>query len=73
MSGRESEISEAYEVNPITDLRPVCPNCHAMIHRQVPAYSIDDIKTMLTVVRRIPNTFVWKSLTPIDTKGGPMT
>jgi len=68
-----SEIGEAYEVNPITDLRPVCPNCHAMIHRQVPAYSIDDIKTMLTVVRRIPNTFVWKSLTPIDTKGGPMT
>jgi hypothetical protein len=42
-----SEIGEAYEVNPITDLRPVCPNCHAMIHRQVPAYSIDDIKTML--------------------------
>lgn len=42
-----SEIGEAYEVNPITDLRPVCPNCHAMIHRRVPAYSIDDVRTML--------------------------
>lgn len=28
-----SEISESYEVNPITDLLPVCPNCHAMLHR----------------------------------------
>lgn len=28
-----SEIGERYEVNPIEDLIPVCPNCHAMIHR----------------------------------------
>lgn len=28
-----SEIGEAYEVNPKTDLVPLCPNCHAMIHR----------------------------------------
>lgn len=28
------EISGAYEVNPETDLIPVCPNCHAMLHRQ---------------------------------------
>ena len=27
-----SEISARYAVNPITDLRPVCPNCHAVIH-----------------------------------------
>lgn len=29
-----SEISDSYEVNPETDLLPVCPNCHAMLHRQ---------------------------------------
>jgi 5-methylcytosine-specific restriction protein A len=29
-----SEISDSYEVNPETDLIPVCPNCHAMLHRQ---------------------------------------
>jgi len=27
-------ISDSYEVNPETDLMPVCPNCHAMLHRQ---------------------------------------
>lgn len=29
-----SEINEEYEVDPINDLIPVCPNCHAMLHRQ---------------------------------------
>ena len=29
-----SEISDNYEVNPETDLIPVCPNCHAMLHKQ---------------------------------------
>lgn len=28
-----SEIKRKYKVDPISDLRPVCPNCHAMIHR----------------------------------------
>ena len=32
-----SEIGEAYEVDPLTEMIPVCPNCHAMIHRQVPS------------------------------------
>lgn len=27
-----SEIRESYQVDPIRDLRPVCPNCHAVIH-----------------------------------------
>lgn len=39
-----SEIGEEYELDPQEDLRPLCPNCHAMVHRQIPAYSIDDIK-----------------------------
>ena len=28
------EISEQYEVDPKNDLIPVCPNCHAMLHKQ---------------------------------------
>ncbi|WP_018632773.1 HNH endonuclease [Neomegalonema perideroedes] len=28
-----STIGEDYEVDPIKDLIPLCPNCHAMIHR----------------------------------------
>jgi 5-methylcytosine-specific restriction enzyme A len=42
-----SEIAEAYEVNPIEDLRPVCPNCHAMIHRCSPPLSIEEIQSIL--------------------------
>ena len=42
-----SEINEEYKVNPIQDLRPICPNCHAMIHKKTPAYSIEEIKSLL--------------------------
>ena len=28
-----SRIGSEYEVDPTKDLRPVCPNCHAMLHR----------------------------------------
>lgn len=42
-----SEIGEEYEVNPITDLRPVCANCHAVLHRERPPLSIDRLKQML--------------------------
>jgi len=28
-----SKIDEAYQVDPASDLVPVCPNCHAMLHR----------------------------------------
>jgi len=42
-------IGENYEVNPITDLRPVCPNCHAMLHkrRDIP-YSIQELQEIFT-------------------------
>ena len=42
-----SEIGVDYEINPIEDLRPVCPNCHAMIHRRRPPFSAEDIRKML--------------------------
>lgn len=42
-----SEINQEYEINPIKDLRPVCPNCHAMLHKKIPAYSIQEIKNLL--------------------------
>lgn len=33
-----ADIKTIYQVNPIEDLRPICPNCHAMIHRtSIPA------------------------------------
>ena len=42
-----SEIGEEYVIDPIVDLRPVCPNCHAVLHRRIPAYSIEEIKAFL--------------------------
>ncbi|MDW8395005.1 MAG: HNH endonuclease [Anaerolineae bacterium] len=42
-----SEIDEAYEIDPIADLRPVCPNCHAMLHRRSPAYAIEELRAIL--------------------------
>lgn len=42
-----SEINERYEVNPIVDLRPVCANCHAMIHRRIPPFSIEEMKILI--------------------------
>jgi 5-methylcytosine-specific restriction protein A len=43
-----SEIGSEYEVDPVEDLRPVCPNCHAVLHRRVPAYSIEDVRGFLS-------------------------
>lgn len=42
-----SEIDEKYEINPIKDLRPICPNCHAMLHKRKPSYSIEEIKKLI--------------------------
>lgn len=47
------QISESYEVNPKTDLIPVCPNCHAMLHRQengIPM-TVDRLKLLYEVSR----------------------
>lgn len=40
------DIREQYELNPVTDLRPVCPNCHAMLHRRRPALGIEELKQL---------------------------
>lgn len=33
-------------VDPIRDLRPVCPNCHAVLHLRNPPYSIEEVKAL---------------------------
>lgn len=44
-----SEVESRHEVNPIEDLRPVCPNCHAVIHMVSPPRSIGEIRQMLGI------------------------
>ncbi|MFM0062940.1 HNH endonuclease [Paraburkholderia aspalathi] len=46
-----ASIGAEYEVDPHADLRPVCPNCHAMLHTQQPATDIDELKAMLAARR----------------------
>ncbi len=41
-----ADINKEYVVNPIEDLVPVCPNCHAMLHRRKPPYTPDELKEM---------------------------
>ncbi|WP_227006553.1 HNH endonuclease [Shewanella donghaensis] len=40
-------IGESYQVDPINDLIPVCPNCHAMLHTEKPAMSIEKLKQII--------------------------
>ena len=42
-----AEVGKEYQVDPIHDLRPVCPNCHAIIHRRKPAYTVKEVQTFL--------------------------
>lgn len=42
-----SEVDKEYQVDPINDLRPVCPNCHAMLHRYKPPLSIEELKAII--------------------------
>lgn len=42
-----STIKKEYQVNPIQDLRPVCPNCHSMLHKQNPPLTIEELRDIL--------------------------
>lgn len=44
-----SEIGDTYIVDPIADLKPVCPNCHSMLHRRNPCFTIDELTAMMTI------------------------
>ena len=42
-----SEIGEAYIVDPIRDLVPLCPNCHTVIHtKKDGAYMVEELRAM---------------------------
>jgi len=45
-------VGKEYKIDPINDLRPVCPNCHAMIHRRKESYTIDEIKEKMNNASR---------------------
>ena len=42
-----AEIGKEYEIDYTKDLIPVCPNCHAMLHKRKPAFKIEEIKGLI--------------------------
>ena len=42
-----SKMGLGYKVNPAVDLIPVCPNCHAMLHRKDPPYTPEEVLEMI--------------------------
>ena len=43
-----SEVGQAHSVNPETDLIPVCPNCHMILHaKKGGTYTPEEVKNML--------------------------
>lgn len=42
-----AKVGKESKVDPIHDMRPVCPNCHAMIHKRKEPYTIDQVKEFI--------------------------
>jgi 5-methylcytosine-specific restriction protein A len=42
-----SALGKGYVINPVKDLVPLCPNCHAMIHRIDPPLSPEELRQMI--------------------------
>lgn len=38
---------QEYKIDPVKDLRPVCPNCHSILHKKEPPYSIEELRAMV--------------------------
>lgn len=44
-----ADMGEEYQVDPVRDLVPICPNCHAVIHRKNPPYTVKEVAEMYQV------------------------
>lgn len=45
------EIRQKHRIDPIRDLRPVCANCHIVLHTRTPAFSIRELRSFLRASR----------------------
>ncbi len=43
-----SDIKKEYRIDPIEDLRPVCPNCHSILHLEQPPMSVSELKNIIS-------------------------
>ena len=42
-----SQIGREYRVDPLNDLVPICPNCHAAVHRRIPPFEIEELQRLM--------------------------
>ena len=42
-----STIRKEYKIDPVQDLRPVCPNCHLIIHCKSDPFTIDEVREQI--------------------------
>ena len=42
-----SQLCEGYVIDPEHDLVPLCPNCHAVVHRRTPPLTLEELKALL--------------------------
>ena len=42
-----AEIGKGYHVNPINDLVPLCPNCHRVIHKKNPPFTVEELSASI--------------------------
>lgn len=47
-----SKLGPGYVIDPEIDLTPVCPNCHAMLHRKDPPYLPEELRQIIDDERR---------------------
>lgn len=47
-----SSIGSEYVIDPVHDLIPLCPNCHAMIHRSMPPMSVSELRKLIAAHAR---------------------
>lgn len=45
-------LNNQYNPDPIHDFRPICPNCHTMIHEKRPPYSISELRDIVEFNRK---------------------
>lgn len=47
-----SKMDKEYMINPVNDMIPVCPNCHAMLHRVDPPLLPEKLRIMMDIRKK---------------------
>lgn len=48
-----SQMGPGYKINPVTELVPVCSNCHSVVHLTNPARSVDEVRAVFDAKRAL--------------------